>query len=240
MSMIAGNWKMHCTEQEAIELAEQIKGSSTVEVVIAPPFTALHSVKQATIAKNIILAAQNMHYEEHGAYTGQISASMLKDFCTQVLIGHSEPRQMGETDELINKKMQTAVAQGLQPILCIGEKLEEREQGTTMNVVTTQLEKGLQGVSASRMIIAYEPVWAIGTGKVATPEQAQEVHATIRAWVNKQYPEAQCTLLYGGSAKPENAEALLKQPDIDGLLIGGASLKAQSFNGMIEIAERLQ
>jgi triosephosphate isomerase len=239
--LMAGNWKMHCTRSEAIVLATGIKdgvaGVSGCEVLLAPPFTALESVARVLGGTPIRLAAQNLHWEAKGAFTGEVSAPMLRDVgCTHVIIGHSERRQyFGETDESVAKKVASAQAGGLIPIVCVGETLDEREAGQTLDVVGRQLRGGLlgrDGAAICALVIAYEPVWAIGTGKVATPEAAQAVHAFIRrALVELAGPAAgeACRVLYGGSVKPDNIDELMRQPDIDGALVGGASLQVESF-----------
>jgi triosephosphate isomerase len=246
--LIAGNWKMNKTAADGVALVREIVTAagkqSDVEVVVCPPFTALESVGKAVEGSNVKLGAQNMHFEASGAFTGEISAPMLRAlFATHVILGHSERRTLfGETDELINKKLLAALKNQLRPIFCIGETLAEREAGSTLKVVQTQVERGLEGVSkelAQSVVIAYEPVWAIGTGKVATTEQAQEVHAFIRGLLTKLFTEPvaqKMRILYGGSMKPANAPELLAQKDIDGGLIGGASLEARSFVELVNAA----
>jgi len=245
--LIAGNWKMNlnCSESEMLvkEISQAIKGLDDAEVLIAPPFTLLHIVRKAIGDAAILLAAQNMHWEGSGAYTGEISGNMvLEAGCTHVILGHSERRSLfHETSEMIDLKVKAGVALGLIPIVCIGETLEHREAGKTFDVVKEQLDSSLKGfVSAKRMpsstIIAYEPVWAIGTGRTATPDQAQEVHEFIRKWVERSFDAgtaAQIRILYGGSVKPDNIADLMAKPDIDGALVGGASLKAASFIPLI-------
>jgi triosephosphate isomerase len=247
--VIAGNWKMHTTVPEALELVRGLlpscSGKTGVEVVIGPPFTALHAVSCEIKGKGIGLAAQNMHYEPKGAFTGEVSAPMLKDAgCTHVIIGHSERRQyFCETDEAVNKKVKVALAAGLTPIMCIGESLAEREAGVTFKVIETQLVGGLAGLTpeqASSVIVAYEPVWAIGTGKTATPEQAQEVHKFIREKLLGSFGEnaaSRIRVLYGGSVKPDNVKSLMAMGDIDGALVGGACLKADSFSALVNYSE---
>ena len=239
--LIAGNWKMNKTPADGVALANDIVTAigkmSEVDVVVCPPFTALESVGKTLEGSNVKLGAQNMHFEASGAFTGQVSAPMLRAiFTTHVILGHSECRTIfGETDELVNKKVLAALKNQLRPIFCVGETLAERESGSTLKVVQTQVERGLEGVSkdlAASVIVAYEPVWAIGTGKVATTEQAQEVHAFIRGLLAKLFTETvaqRMRILYGGSMKPANAPELLAQKDIDGGLIGGASLESRSF-----------
>ncbi len=237
---IAGNWKMHKTIAESValakELAQALKGCKE-KVMIAPAFTALSEVSKALEGSSILLGAQNMGPEEQGAHTGEVSVLMLKDAGVKVVIlGHSERRHSYmETDELINRKVALALKHGLEVILCVGETLEERESGTLESVISAQIEKGLAGVGAEAMenvTIAYEPVWAIGTGKTATPEDADSVHAFCRSILEKLYGGkiAKATpIQYGGSVKPDNVAALMAKPNIDGALVGGASLKAESF-----------
>ena len=211
-------------------------------MAVCPPFVYLQSVAAALSASNIALGSQNVYFEEKGAFTGEISCQMLKDSCcTYAIIGHSERRHvMGETDELINKKVSAAIVSGLLPILCVGELLEERQGGTTNEVVAAQVKNGLAGIdteSVQAVTIAYEPVWAIGTGLTATPEQAQEVHAMIRGLLAEMYGDEIAQTLriqYGGSAKPGNTAELMAQPDVDGLLVGGSSLKVEDFAAMIK------
>ncbi len=239
--LVAGNWKMYMTVPEARELATAIVKASLdlpeAGMVIAPPFTALAAVRELLEGSPVGLAAQNLFWEERGAYTGEISGVMLKDAgCQYVIIGHSERRQyFGETDDGVNKKIKAALNQGLSPIVCIGETLEERERGQTIGKVTGQIEFGLRGIESegfSRIFVAYEPIWAIGTGKTATPAQAEEVQAVIREKLGREYgngPAACAIILYGGSVKPANAFALMSEKNIDGFLVGGASLEAESF-----------
>jgi len=246
--LIAGNWKMNKTPTDGVmlvkEIAQQIGRQTEVDVLVCPPFTALESAGRTLEGANIKLGAQNMHFEASGAFTGEVSAPMLRDlFVTHVILGHSERRALfGEDDQLINQKVLSALKTELRPVLCVGESLEEREAGDTLKVVQTQLEAGLGGVSteqAASVILAYEPVWAIGTGKVATSDQAQEVHAFIRELLTKLFGETvaqKVRILYGGSMKPSNAAELLAQTDIDGGLIGGASLEARSFVDLVKAA----
>jgi len=250
--LIAGNWKMNKTSAEAAELSREIVAAagqrSDVDMVVCPPFTALESVAKVVDGSTIKLGAQNMHFEASGAFTGEVSAPMLRSlFVSHVILGHSERRTLfGENDALINKKVLTALKNQLRPILCVGETLAEREAGATLRVVQTQLEGGLEGVSAelaNSVVIAYEPVWAIGTGKVATTGQAQEVHAFIRGLLIKLFgaqTAGRLRILYGGSMKPANAPELLAQNDIDGGLIGGASLEARSFLDLVNAAAALK
>ena len=247
---IAGNWKMHMTRAAAEKLAKAVvkaaPGLSGADLILAPPYTALGEVGQVLGDGPVRLAAQNLHWEDKGAFTGEISAPMLKDAgCRYVIIGHSERRQyFGETDASVNKKIRTALKAGLIPILCVGESLTERESGETMAVVSRQLGGALEGIDAvafERLIIAYEPVWAIGTGKTASPAQAEEVHSHIRRALALSYGNgpAECAIiLYGGSVKPANAFALLSEKNIDGFLVGGASLEAESFVGIASEAIR--
>ena len=243
---IAGNWKMNLNATSAVELAkslvEKLGGRADVDVAVCPPFVYLAAVAQALKGSNIALGAQDVFYENTGAYTGEISAAMLKDVgCTLAIIGHSERRHIiGETDQLINRKVLKTLSDGLKPIFCVGELLAERQGGQTQDVVSRQVRLGLEGVSRAdvpRVTVAYEPVWAIGTGVVATVDQAQEVHALLRKLLAELYdaPTAeQIRIQYGGSVKPDNARALLHCPDIDGALVGGASLKVGDFAGIVQ------
>ncbi|MBC8350688.1 MAG: triose-phosphate isomerase [Planctomycetes bacterium] len=245
---IAGNWKMNLSREESVALARGIVdqlGTTDVEVAVAPASCYLDAVSQVSQGSSVGLSAQNMYHEANGAFTGEISASMLLDLgCKYVILGHSERRHiLGETDEEVNSKVHAALAAGLVPIVCVGETLKEREAGDTQSVVQQQCEGSLAGLSNEQMggvVIAYEPVWAIGTGKVATPEQAEEVHADLRRLLETRYnPEvaAAVRIQYGGSVKPDNAGELLGQPNIDGALVGGASLKVDSFLGIIAAAK---
>ena len=237
---IAGNWKMHKTVREAEELAKslvaELKGCKE-KVMIAPAFTSLQAVSSIVKGTNIILGAQNMASEEQGAHTGEVSVLMLKDLGVgTVILGHSERRHVyGESNALINRKVQLALSHGLEPILCVGETLEERESGNLEKIIGTQLKEGLKGVSPedfARVVIAYEPVWAIGTGKTATPQDADSVHAYIRKVIAGLYGDSaskSVCVQYGGSVKAENVAALMAMPNIDGALVGGASLKSESF-----------
>lgn len=238
--LIAGNWKMYKTAAEAVALVEEIKkgaAGAPGDTLVAPPFTALGAVVAAAKGSAVAVAAQNMHFEKEGAFTGEVSPAMLVDAgVTHVILGHSERRQyFAETDEAVAKKTKAALASGLLPISCVGETLGEREAGRTMEVVGRQLGAILDAVSADeakRVVIAYEPVWAIGTGRVATPEQAQEVHAFIRSRIAAKHGQGVADalrVLYGGSVKPDNVRGLMALPDVDGALVGGASLKADSF-----------
>jgi len=245
--LIAGNWKMNKTVAEALPLIEALKAKAAamknVDVAVCPPFTTLAAVAKAAAGTPIRVGAQNVHWEASGAYTGEISAAMLAEIpVSYAIIGHSERRQyFGETDETVNKRLKAALAAGLTPIVCVGELLAQRESGQTEKVVTEQIAKGLAGLSTeqlARTVVAYEPVWAIGTGRTATPQQAQEVHALIRQLLRQAHGAVadSVRILYGGSMKKENARELLGQPDIDGGLIGGASLKAEEFMGIIGAA----
>ena len=247
---IAGNWKMNNTAAKAVELIDGIKakigGETSVDVAVCPTFTALDAASKALKGSTVKLGAQNMYFEAKGAFTGEIAADMLKEFdCTYVILGHSERRQyFKEDDALINQKVKAVLANGMKPILCVGEKLEDREANKTIDVVSTQTVGGLEGLSkedAEKVVVAYEPVWAIGTGKTATPAMAQEVHAEIRKILAKLFGEEvsqKIQILYGGSMKPENADDLLAEKDIDGGLIGGAALKADSFAALVESAKK--
>ncbi|MGA3007302.1 MAG: triose-phosphate isomerase [Opitutaceae bacterium] len=246
--LIAGNWKMNKSSAEAAELAREIVAAVAqrpdVDVLVCPPFTALESVAKIVEGSAVKLGAQNMHHEASGAFTGEISAPMLRAFfATHVILGHSERRTLfGETDGFINKKVLAALKNQLRPILCVGETLAEREAGSTLKIVQTQVEACLAGVTkeqAANIVVAYEPVWAIGTGKNATADQAQEVHAYMRGLLTKLFgdqPAGRMRILYGGSMKPANARELLAQNDIDGGLIGGASLETRSFVELINAA----
>ena len=243
--LIAGNWKMHKTGSEAAEDAGKLKAlvsrASGVEVMIAPTYTALFQVARAIEGSPIALGAQNLYWESQGAFTGEISAEMLADAgCSQVIIGHSERRQFfGETDETVNRKIKAAAAAGLLPVFCIGETEAQRESGETFSVLDKQVRDGLKDLSFDEpvgLVVAYEPVWAIGTGKTATREQAQEAHAYIRSLLEKLFgkPVADAVrILYGGSVKPDNVMALMEMPDVDGALVGGASLDPETFSKLV-------
>jgi len=247
---VCGNWKMHKTGNEALqlvrELGERLSGATTAQIGIAPPFTALAQVKWALSQGRspIQLFGQNCHHEKQGAFTGEVSALMLKDAgCDGVILGHSERRQLfGETDEGVARKVKAALAEGLHPIVCVGETLQEREAGRTWEVVSRQMRAGLAGLdtgAVQKLTIAYEPVWAIGTGRNATAAQAQEVHGQIRGLLRELGGAAAADAVriqYGGSVKPDNAAELLGQPDVDGALVGGASLKAEDFAKIVEAA----
>lgn len=243
---VAGNWKMHKTVGESLALAREVRQllaqvRDRVEIAVAPPFTSIHPVAQALEGSNVGVAGQTCHFEVQGAFTGEVAAPMLKEAgCRYVILGHSERRQyFGETDETVNKRVNAAVKAGLSPIVCVGETLQEREGNRTLEVVSRQVKGGLAGIGADlgkTFTIAYEPVWAIGTGKTATSKQAQDVHAHIRSLLKELWGAAadEVRIQYGGSVKPDNAAELLSQPDIDGALVGGASLKAQDFAAIVK------
>jgi triosephosphate isomerase (TIM) len=244
--MIAGNWKMYNDVNEAATLVADIKRAlfdvENVDIVVIPPFVDLSDVGEMLIESNISLGAQNCFWEAEGAFTGEVSAKMLKSVgCVYVTIGHSERRKyFGETNETVNSRIKAVLDNGMVPIVCVGETLEEREGDRTMEVVQAQVAGALKGLTEENidsMVIAYEPVWAIGTGKTATPAQAQEVHAMIRGLLKEMYSSSLSDgkrILYGGSVKPDNVEELMKEKDIDGGLIGGASLKADSFAALVQ------
>ncbi len=243
MPLIAANWKMHKTTRETrdfiTEFIPLVKDVADVEIVIAPPFTSLAVAAKFLKGTGIKLSGQDVYWEEKGAFTGEISPPMLRDVeCTYVLVGHSERRRyFGETDETTNRKIKAARAGGLTVIFCIGETLEERESGRTFEVLKRQIAGGLAGVDPSGIVVAYEPVWAIGTGKTATPEQAQEAHRFIRDEFRNLFGDSsadQVRILYGGSVKPENISELMSKDDIDGGLIGGAGLEADSFSDIVK------
>ena len=240
--LIAGNWKMYKTVPEGVALAQEIRAGLALppkdrDVLVAPPFTALAAIAEALRGSDVFLGAQNMHWEREGAFTGEISPTMLKQAgCSHVILGHSERRHIfGESDDMVARKTRAAVDNGLTPILCVGETLPERESSLTLEVVERQLERALRALTPdeiSRAVVAYEPVWAIGTGRTATPAQAQEVHAFIRKRLSATHGEpaaAAVRILYGGSVKPDNVDGLMAEPDVDGALVGGACLKAESF-----------
>ena len=238
--VIAGNWKMYKTAAEAAAFVRAflplVSGVRGVEIVLAPPYPSIGAVAQLVGGGGVGVASQNVHFEDEGAFTGEVSARMLKEAgATHCIVGHSERRQYyAETDDTANRKVRAALAAGLVPILCVGEMLPEREAGKTFDVVGRQLAGGLKGIpapDAARVIVAYEPVWAIGTGKTATPAQAQEVHAFLRARLRELWGGAadSVRILYGGSVKPDNIAALMANGDIDGALVGGASLAPESF-----------
>lgn len=250
--LIAGNWKMNCTPSEAASLLEDIRDqkqgiSEEVDVLVCPPFVSLSMAVNYLHDTDIQVGAQNMHFEDNGAYTGEISASMITESgCNYVILGHSERREyFAEDDEMIGKKVAQAVQNDLAPILCVGESLDQRKAGEQQMVVAGQIREGLRHIDAGQamsVVVAYEPIWAIGTGETATPEQAQQMHAYIRKMLQDLYDEdtaGSVRILYGGSMKPGNAEELLTLEDVDGGLIGGASLKADSFSEIISIAEKI-
>jgi triosephosphate isomerase len=246
---IAGNWKMNKNVDESALLINELKErledvADRIEVILCPPFTSLGIGIQLLRRSRLRLGAQNMHFEDDGAFTGEVSGRMLKSIgCEYVIVGHSERRTyFHESDEIINRKIKKALAVGLKPIVCVGETLNEREQGLTEVVVSKQVKGVLEGISLlelRQLLIAYEPVWAIGTGKNATPQQANEVHSLVRGLISKMYERSAADGLiiqYGGSVKPENAPDLLGQPDIDGALVGGAALQADSFAKIVKAA----
>ncbi len=244
--LIAGNWKMHTTIEEGVALVvrlrELLRGVEDVEVVVAPPFTSLYHLHFLLADSPIGLAAQDVFWEDSGAYTGEVSARMLKDVgCSYVIVGHSERRRyFNEDDEAVNRKVVALLREGLKPIVCVGETLEEREADRTLDVVTSQVKGALAGIGPAGIkdvVVAYEPVWAIGTGKNATPEEAERVHNTIRELLCDQFGiEAvePVRIIYGGSVKPSNIDSLMAQPNIDGALVGGASLKAEDFARIVK------
>ena len=239
--LIAGNWKMYKTVAEAVkyikEFREAVKNLSGVDVVVAPAFTALHAAAEAARNSNVAIAAQDLHWEREGAFTGEVSAAMIQEAGAEfVIIGHSERRTLfGETDATVNRKTAAAMAARLTPIVCIGETLDQRERNETLDVLDRQIKQGLDGITAEQvghLVLAYEPVWAIGTGRNATPAQAQAAHAHIRqrlrGWFGAEAADL-CHILYGGSVKPDNIRELIGQVDVDGALVGGASLDVRSF-----------
>ena len=249
--LIAGNWKMNVTATDTVDLIEEIKLSvgsqSTVQVCVCPSFTSLAKASELVEQSEVLLGAQNMNSEPSGAYTGEVSAEMLRDlYVNFVILGHSERRQFyGETNQSINEKILATIENNLKPIYCIGESLEERENGKTLEVVRKQVREGLENFPSQaieNLVLAYEPIWAIGTGKTATDEMAQEVHSDIRKVLAGMFGDVAASsirILYGGSMKPENAPGLLAQEDVDGGLIGGASLNAKSFIGIVEAALKI-
>jgi triosephosphate isomerase len=244
--LIAGNWKMHGARSEAVALAGALAASvgrvRGREVLVAPPFTALEPVREVIAGTDIRLAAQNVHWDSKGAYTGEIAVAMLREAgCTYVIVGHSERRQhFGETNETVNKRLHACLAAGLVPIVCVGETLAEREAEATTAVIERQIESAFVGVRSDQLatcVIAYEPVWAIGTGRTATPGQAQEIHHAIRRQLiglGSATTADRVRILYGGSVKPDNIDALMAEPDIDGALVGGASLDATAFARIVQ------
>jgi triosephosphate isomerase len=249
---VAGNWKMNTDLQAAVALAGGLKQAlaevSSVDVAVCPPFPYLTAVAAAVAGSPILVGAQNASHEKSGAFTGEVSTAMLQDVgCRWVILGHSERRQFyGETDELISRKVALTLAQGLDVILCVGELLDQRQAGQTEQVLDTQMAGSLAGIEAaamSRVVIAYEPVWAIGTGVTATTEQAQSAHQHLRNWLQTHYNAdvaANTRILYGGSVKPQNAQSLLEQPDVDGALVGGASLKVDDFVPIVLAAQAIR
>ena len=246
---IAGNWKMFKTVHETTVYVKELRGlikDTNVTVVIAPPFTAVHAASEAARNSNVAVAAQNMSWEREGAFTGEISAAMLAEAGAEyVIIGHSERRTLfGETDATVNRKVTAAIAASLTPIVCIGETLEQRERNETLDVLDRQIKGGLDNVSGDQvadLVMAYEPVWAIGTGRTATPAQAGEAHAHIRSRLRQWFGATaadRCLLLYGGSVKPDNIRDLMAQPDVDGALVGGASLDVRSFYDIVVKSRR--
>jgi triosephosphate isomerase (TIM) len=250
-TIIAGNWKMYKTLKDGQELAVALRRDlykiENVDIVICPPYTLLVDLSDALETSNIALGAQDCYWQEEGAFTGEVSCKMLKDAgCSFVIIGHSERRQyFGETNDSVNKKLKAALKAGLFPIVCVGETLAERETNKTFDVLTDHVQNGLKDITAEdteKIIIAYEPVWAIGTGKTATPQQAEEVHKFIRELLSKLFGKDTADSIriqYGGSVKPENITELMKQPDIDGALVGGASLSVESFSTIVNKASEV-
>jgi triosephosphate isomerase len=242
---IAGNWKMYKTVGEAVKYVKEfralVKDAAGVEIVLAPAFTALHAAGEAARNSNVGIAAQDLYWEREGAFTGEVSAPMLREAGAEyAIIGHSERRTLfGEADAAVNRKTVAAIAAGLTPIVCIGETLDQRDRHETLDVLDRQIRQGLDGISGeqlAQLVVAYEPVWAIGTGRNATPAQAQEAHGHIRGRLRQWFgPEAadQCHVIYGGSVKPENIASLVAQPDVDGALVGGASLDVQAFADIV-------
>jgi triosephosphate isomerase len=251
-TFIAGNWKMHKTVREAVDYARSLLSAlgntDRVEVAVAPPFTALYAVGEVLRGSPVSLAAQNLFWEPQGAYTGEVAGPMLVEAgCRWVIVGHSERRQhFGETDETVNKRLLAALEVGLRPIFCIGETLEERQSGQTLSVVERQLEGGLKGLGrqeVEQVVVAYEPVWAIGTGVTATPEQAEEAHSFIRKRLTESFGEdlaQRLRILYGGSVRPDNIKELLECDNIDGALVGGASLQVESFAAIVQVAQEVR
>ncbi|MBU1523413.1 MAG: triose-phosphate isomerase [Candidatus Omnitrophica bacterium] len=246
--IIAGNWKMNKTIKEALELINSLKRELVyiegVDIIVCPPYTALSDASEILMDSNIKLGAQDVYWEHSGAFTGEVSALMLKDVgCEYVILGHSERRKyFFETDEAVNKKIKTSLSVGLTPICCVGETLDEREEEKTFDIIKRQLQGALKDLSQediSRLVIAYEPVWAIGTGKTATPAQAEEVHKFIRTWLESRYSyqtSQDLRILYGGSVKPSNTKELMREDDIDGALVGGASLESVTFIEIVKNA----
>ena len=248
--LIAGNWKMFKTVREAVRFVTDLKARISevtgVDVVVAPTFPALHAVAAVLEGSRIGVAAQNLHWEREGAFTGEVSASMIRDAGAQwVIVGHSERRTLfGDTDETVNRKVRAAITATLTPIVCIGETLQEREANRTLEILDRQIKAGLDGVTGSELaalVVAYEPVWAIGTGRTATPAQAQQAHEHIRTRLTQWFgldAASRCRVLYGGSVKSDNIAALMAQPDVDGALVGGASLDADGFTLIVKGGRR--
>jgi triosephosphate isomerase len=248
--LIAGNWKMHKTVAETVKYVKEfrslVKDLVDVEIVLAPPFTALHAAAEAARNSNVMIAAQDLYWEREGAFTGEVSAAMVRETGAELaIIGHSERRTLfGETDANVNRKTTAAIAAGLTPIVCIGETLDQRERAETFEVLDRQIKQGLDGLTAqqlAQMVIAYEPVWAIGTGRNATPAQAAEAHGHIRQrlrqWFGAEAADL-CHVIYGGSVKPDNIRDLVTQPDVDGALVGGASLDLRGFFDIVSRSRR--
>jgi triosephosphate isomerase len=243
---IAGNWKMFKTVRETVafvtELRAAVKDVGGVEIVVAPPFTAVHAAAEALGGSNVGVSAQDLYWEKEGAFTGEVSAAMIKEAGAHyAIIGHSERRQLfGETDVMVNRKVSAAMANGLTPIMCVGETLDERERNETLAILDRQLKGGLEGVAGERLpavVVAYEPVWAIGTGRVATAAQAGEAHAHIRTRLRQWFggdAADRCRVIYGGSVKPGNIRELIAEPDVDGALVGGASLEVKGFADIVK------
>ncbi len=248
--LLAANWKMHKTVHESVVFVKEFRGMvkdiADVEIVIAPPFTAVHAVAEAARNSNVAVAGQNCSWEKQGAFTGEVSADMVREAGAEfVIIGHSERRRLyGETDETVNRRLIAALGAQLTPIVCIGETLDEREGNQTMDVLDRQIKVGLDGLSGEQiasLVIAYEPVWAIGTGRNATPEQAGEAHAHIRQRLRQGFgghAADHCHVIYGGSVKPDNIQELVALPDVDGALVGGASLDVKSFHTLVARSRR--
>jgi triosephosphate isomerase len=246
--VFAANWKMHKTATDAVAFVREFtplaRDAGSVELILAPPFTAIHATAEAARPTSIAIAAQDMYFEREGAFTGEVSAAMIRDAgATHVIVGHSERRRLfGDTDEWVNRKTRAAIAAELTPIVCIGETLEERDEHRTLEVLDRQIRGGLDGLGADQiavLLIAYEPVWAIGTGKNATPTEADEAHRHIRGRLNQWFGATAgdaCRILYGGSVKPENIRSLIDLPDVDGALVGGASLEARTFGEIVRRA----
>jgi len=243
---LAANWKMYKTVHDTVvylkEFRSMVKDVTDVEIVVAPPFTAIHAAAEAARNSNVGIAAQDLYWEREGAFTGEVSAAMIKEAGAEyVIVGHSERRRLfAETDETVNRKTQAALAAGLTPIVCIGETLEQRERSDTLAVLDRQIKTGLDGLTGEQvagLVLAYEPVWAIGTGRNATPAQANEAHAHIRGRLRQWFgghAADQCHVIYGGSVKPDNARDLVLLPDVDGALVGGASLEAEDFGRIVQ------